>query len=256
MMDSFLQAAASKGGIIMGTLVLFLLLERLFPMARWVGGMARVAKNLFLASFNFLLGPLIVIPVTAFAAAHTLDWRPEIWAGWPGLLLDLLVLDFWIYWWHRINHVLPILWRFHAVHHLDETLDASSALRFHFGEVALSALARAVVIYILAVPLTSVVIFEMVIAVAAIFHHSNVKLPPGFERRLRWFIVTPSIHWVHHHALRADTDSSYATVLSVWDRLFGSSSRTLRDPGLPIGVEGARDKSLLRLLVLPFIHRW
>ena len=255
-MENFLQLLTGKGGIVLGTLLAFLILERLFPVARWVGGLARVLKNLFLASFNFILGPLIVIPVTVFAVEHAPDWRPDLWSGWPGLIADLLILDFWIYWWHRLNHTLPFLWRFHAVHHLDETLDASSALRFHFGEVALSALVRALVIYLLAVPLASVLIFEVLIAVAAIFHHSNVKLPARLERALSWIIVTPSIHWIHHHAIRADTDSSYSTVLSLWDRLFGSSSKTVRNAELPIGVEGAQDKPFLHLLLLPFIHRW
>jgi sterol desaturase/sphingolipid hydroxylase (fatty acid hydroxylase superfamily) len=255
-MENFLNIIQGKGGIVLGALVAFLILERLFPVARWVGGIARVVKNLVLAGFNFLLGPLLVIPVTIYAAGHAPDWRPELWSGWPGLLLDLLVLDFWIYWWHRLNHVLPLLWRFHSVHHLDETLDASSALRFHFGEVALSALVRAAVIFVLAVPLSSVLIFEAVIAVAAIFHHSNLGLPRRLEQVLSFFIVTPSIHWIHHHAKREDTDSSYATVLSVWDRLFGSRSATRREASLPIGVEGAKDKPLWRLLIQPFVYRW
>jgi sterol desaturase/sphingolipid hydroxylase (fatty acid hydroxylase superfamily) len=150
---------------------------------------------------------------------------------------------------------VPFLWRFHAVHHLDETLDATTALRFHFGEVALSAVVRAVVIFLLAMPLSSVLVFEILIAVATIFHHSNLKLPPRFERLLSFLMVTPSIHWIHHHAVRADTDSSYATVLSLWDRLFGSRSRTVRTPGLQIGVEGVRDLTVLRLLARPFLSK-
>ena len=108
----------------------------------------------------------------------------------------------WIYWWHRANHELPFLWRFHAVHHYDELLDTSSAVRFHFGEVALSALARAGVIVLLDLPLASVVLFEGLVLMAAIFHHSDARLPPAIERPLSRVIVTPSIHWVHHHARR------------------------------------------------------
>jgi sterol desaturase/sphingolipid hydroxylase (fatty acid hydroxylase superfamily) len=253
--EQLLALLAGKGGIVLSTLFLFLVLERLFPVARWVGGISRLAKNFAVAGCNFLIGPLIVIPVTAFAVAHAPDWRPELWSGWPGLLLDLLVLDLWIYWWHRANHEVPFLWRFHAVHHLDETLDATTALRFHFGEVALSAVVRAVVIFLLAMPLSSVLVFEILIAVATIFHHSNLKLPPRFERLLSFLMVTPSIHWIHHHAVRADTDSSYATVLSLWDRLFGSRSRTVRTPGLQIGVEGVRDLTVLRLLARPFLSK-
>ena len=137
------------------------------------------------------------------------------------------------------------------MHHLDETLDASSALRFHFGEVLLSSLVRAVVIFAAGVPFTSVVVFETVLALSAIFHHSNLRLPGWLERPLSFVIVTPSIHWVHHHAIRADTDSNYAAGLSVWDRLFGSRSATIRTAEMPIGVEGRRERDLPGLLKRP-----
>lgn len=254
-MEQILTIFASKGGIIVAALVSFLVLERLFPVARWVGGLWRVVKNFGLAGFNALLSPLIVLPVTQFAAIHALQWRPENWTGGWLILVDLLILDCWIYWWHRINHEVQFLWRFHEVHHLDETLDASSALRFHFGEVLLSSLVRAGVIILLGIPFASVVIFETAIALGAIFHHSNLNLPRWLERPLSWLIVTPSIHWVHHHAIRSDTDSNYAGLLSVWDRIFGSSSKTSRTPDMPIGVEGQRDKSALRLVIRPFAPR-
>lgn len=254
-MDQIIAIFASKGGIILGALVLFLIVERLFPVARWVGGMWRVLKNFGLAGFNALLSPLIVLPVTQFAAGHAIQWRPDAWTGGWLILIDLLVLDCWIYWWHRINHQVQFLWRFHEVHHLDETLDASSALRFHFGEVLLSSLVRAAVIILLGIPFTSVVLFETAVAISAIFQHSNTRLPGWLERPLSWFIVTPSIHWVHHHAIRRDTDSNYAAILSVWDRVFGSSSATTRTPGMPIGVEGLSDKPGLQLVARPFRRR-
>ena len=254
-MDSISHFIFSKGGIIMGALAFLFVAERMFPVAKWQAGLSRLLRNFGLALLNLLAGPLIVIPLTAFAAGHVFMWRPEIWSGWPGLLFDLLILDCWIYGWHRINHVLPVLWRFHEVHHLDETLDSSSALRFHFGEVILSALVRGAVIVALAMPLTSVVVFEIVIACSALFHHSNLRLPQGLEKLLSWVVVTPSIHWVHHHAIRRDTDSNYATVLSIWDRMFGSSSATLRAPEMPIGVEGKSDKHLWGLIFSPFSRR-
>lgn len=251
-MQDVIAIVTSKGGIIVTTLVTFMVLERLFPVARWVGGLWRILKNIGLAGFNALLSPLIVLPLTLFAAGHGLGWRPESWSGGWVMLLDLLILDCWIYWWHRANHELPFLWRFHEVHHLDETLDASSALRFHFGEVLLSALVRAAVIILLGIPFTTVAVFEVLVAVNAIFHHSNLKLPPWLERPLSWLIVTPSIHWVHHHAIRRDTDSNYSALLSVWDRIFGSSSATRRTPEMPIGVEGLSDRSALSLVARPF----
>ena len=167
-------------------------------------------------------------------------------------MADLVLLDFWIYWWHRANHELPWLWRFHQVHHLDELLDTTSAVRFHFGEVLLSALARGGAIILLAVPLTSVLLFEALLLIGTLFHHSDARLPPRLEAALARVIITPSIHWVHHHAVRADTDSNYGTIFSFWDPLFRSKSRTRRFLTMPIGVEGRRERPLLRLLVTPF----
>jgi sterol desaturase/sphingolipid hydroxylase (fatty acid hydroxylase superfamily) len=138
------------------------------------------------------------------------------------------------------------------MHHLDRVLDTSSALRFHFGEVLLSAVARAVAIVLLGLPIVSVVVFEALVLGAAIFHHSNLGLAPGFEAVLSRLVVTPSIHWVHHHRIRRDTDSNYSTVLSLWDRLFASRSPTTRLAGMPIGVEGRDELALSQLLVAPF----
>jgi sterol desaturase/sphingolipid hydroxylase (fatty acid hydroxylase superfamily) len=248
-MDRIFLILQSKSATVLAMLVTMLVLERLFPVARAIGGLRRVARNLSLAGLNAILSWAVVVPVSAVAAQWALDWRPP-W--WPGLALDLLILDCWIYWWHRLNHAAPVLWRFHQVHHLDEFLDASSALRFHFGEVLLSSLVRAGVIYLAGMPLASVVVFETLVALATMFHHSNLKLPAGLERALSWIIVTPSIHWVHHHALRADTDSNYSALLSVWDRLFASRSATVRTASMAIGVEGRKDEDIAGLVARPF----
>ena len=163
-----------------------------------------------------------------------------------------MLLDLLIYWWHRANHRLPLLWRFHQVHHLDRFLDTTSALRFHFGEVLLSALARAAVIVLLDIPIASVLVFETLVLVAAIFHRSSLRLAAGFERTRARVVITPSIHWEHHHAPRSDTDSNYGTIFSFWDPLFASRSATPRSPGMPIGVDTCGEQRLARLLLRPF----
>jgi sterol desaturase/sphingolipid hydroxylase (fatty acid hydroxylase superfamily) len=137
------------------------------------------------------------------------------------------------------------------VHHLDEFLDSTTALRFHFGEVFISAIVRSVVIVALGIPLASVIIFEIFIVVFSVFNHSNMRLPAALENGLSKFIVTPSIHWVHHHAKRCDTDSNYATIFSFWDRVFLSFSPNPRQLNMPLGVEGKKDMSLVSLLLRP-----
>ena len=215
-------------------------------------GWRRLLRNGVLWGGNIAISPLIVLPITLLAASFSPVVRPEFLQGWAGVLLDILILDLAIYWWHRLNHEIPFLWRFHEVHHLDERLDTTTAVRFHFGEVILSACARAVPILALGIPLTTVVIFELLVLISAIFQHSNISLPPRLERTLSKVLITPSIHWVHHHAIRADTDSNYGTILSIWDPLFGTRSKTERSPAMPIGVQGLKDVPLRQLIVRPF----
>jgi len=148
--------------------------ERLWPaaglpavIARPADAWRRVGRNLGLWLLNLLLSPLIVLPLSYWAAAQQLTWRPQWWGGTAGLLLDLLLLDLLIYWWHRANHVVPFLWRFHEIHHRDGFLDTTTALRFHFGEVLLSAAARAAAILLLAIPFRSILVFEAAVLAAA-----------------------------------------------------------------------------------------
>ena len=236
----------------------FFLIERLLPAAPYPESedsappWRRVLRNAALWGINTALSPLIVIPVSYWAAAQGLGWRPAWWSGWGGLALDILLLDLLIYWWHRANHVVPFLWRFHEVHHLDRTLDTTTAVRFHFGEVLLSAGARAAAIVAFGIPVVSVLVFETLVLMAAIFHHSNLRLPEKLDAALARVVITPGIHWVHHHKVRRDTDSNYGTILSIWDPLFGSRSRTRRSLTMPIGVEGRRELPLPALLLRPF----
>ena len=218
-------------------------------------GWRRLMRNGVLWAGNIAISPLIVLPITAMAALYSPVVRPEFLQGWAGVFVDILILDLAIYWWHRLNHEIPFLWRFHEVHHLDERLDTTSAVRFHFGEVIMSAFARAIPILALGIPLTTVVIFELLVLLSAIFQHSNISLSPRLERALSRVFITPSIHWVHHHAIRTDTDSNYGTILSIWDPIFGTRSKTERTPEMPIGVQGLKDVPLSQLLIRPFRRR-
>ncbi len=259
-MDSLVDAAlAAKAYAVAAWLLAFFVAERLFPADRAAAAhpfapprLHRLARNGGLFLLNFVLSPLVVVPVTAYAAAVHPPWRPSWWHGGLGLGLDILLLDFLIYWWHRANHEVPFLWRFHSVHHLDATLDSTSAVRFHFGEVLLSAGARAGVILLIGFSLVSVLVFETLVLIAAIFHHSNLAIRPALETMLSRVIITPSIHWVHHHARRIDTDTNYGTIFSFWDPLFRSRSPVHREPGMKIGVEGKVEETLLDLLLRPF----
>ncbi|MEQ8831323.1 MAG: sterol desaturase family protein [Alphaproteobacteria bacterium] len=251
-----------KSAIVAGWIALFFAAERLCPAApvpldragRW----RRLVSNGGLFGANVVVSLLIVVPVSLWAADAAPDWRgthAPWWQGGWGVVLDLLLLDFLIYWWHRANHAIPFLWRFHEIHHLDETLDSTTAIRFHWGEVALSACARAVFILAFDIPLESVLIFEIQVLLAAIFAHSNLRLPAGLERAIGWVVITPAIHWVHHHAVRRDTDSNYGNLFSFWDRLFGSFSPNRRRLDMKIGVERETERPFWRLMIRPFEGR-
>ncbi|MEO1016832.1 MAG: sterol desaturase family protein [Pseudomonadota bacterium] len=252
-----------KSVLITLALVLVPLFERLrpavtSPLLVTIGqhtraGWRRLGRNAGLFALTSLMSLLVVAPVTAFGFGYDLGLRGDQWRGGAWLMLDVLILDCWIYWWHRANHELSFLWRFHRVHHLDQILDSSSALRFHFGEVVLSAFARLPMVVVFSIPLTHVAIFEALVLCGAIFHHSTLALPKGLERRLSRLIITPSIHWVHHHKVRRDTDSNYGTIFSFWDPLFRSRSATTRWREMPIGIEGeGADLPLQQLLQAPF----
>lgn len=247
--------------IVYKSVVVFLLLlglfiaESYFPSAivpNSIKNSLRKVKNVSLWLCNSVISAFVIFPITLYAVGWGFERTGILELNWFVILLDVVILDLWIYWWHRANHRLPFLWRFHQVHHLDQWLDVTSAVRFHFGEVLLSALVRAAVIVCLGMPLISVVVFETLVLLSAGFHHSNLKLPVNIERGISKIIITPSIHWVHHHNIQKDTDSNYGTLFSFWDRMFSSQSESRRDANMVIGVEGQVDKPLGQLLVLPF----
>ena len=134
---------------------------------------------------------------------------------------------------------------------LDETLDITSGVRFHFGEVILSALVRSLLIILFNISLVNLLLIEAIILISSIFHHSNINLPKNFEKALSFIIVTPSIHWVHHHKRQSETDANYSTIFSWWDKIFNSKSNFTRKVGMPIGVQGDREQNLLNLILRP-----
>jgi sterol desaturase/sphingolipid hydroxylase (fatty acid hydroxylase superfamily) len=265
--DSLLQTLlAAKGAVVGCWVLLALIIEQWRPAAPAPIGLAgygaawfaRWGRNLGLFALNSALSALFVVPVTVWAALSAPWSRADLVGSavpvWAWLPLDIVLLDFWIYWWHRANHEWPLLWHFHEVHHRDRHLDATTALRFHFGEVALSAGARAVVIVALAIPLTSVIAFEIVVMVATVFHHANWRIPPAIESRLARLVITPSRHWVHHHNVRGDTDSTYGTIFSFWDPWLGTTTPTKRSMLMPLGVEGKDEAPIIALIGLPTGH--
>nr|WP_305888885.1 sterol desaturase family protein [Parvularcula maris] len=191
----------------------------------------------------------IVTPVSLAAAEFGPAWREET-PFWLRFLPDLIALEFFIYWWHRANHELPVLWRFHRVHHYDEFLDVTSALRFHPGEVALSAAVRGFFVLALDISVEAILLFDALVIISAGFHHANLQLPKAVDETMRRAVVTPRHHRVHHVPRREATDSNYGTLTTLFDRLFGSFRREETEG--QYGVEGQSDKGLGALAADPF----
>lgn len=168
----------------------------------------------------------------------------------------IVLFDGWMYLWHRANHKIGFLWRFHRVHHSDPEMDATTATRFHTGEILISSALRLAVIPLLGITVGQLLAYEMLLLPVILFHHSNVQFPEKMDRWLRLLIVTPAIHRVHHSRLRDETDSNYSSVFSFWDRI--AKTFRLRWDGQPVNFGlnefGAkRWERLPSLLRMPFV---
>ncbi|MEO6000623.1 MAG: sterol desaturase family protein [Chitinophagaceae bacterium] len=165
-----------------------------------------------------------------------------------------LLLDYSNYAWHIMNHKIPLLWRFHLVHHTDEDLDVTTAFRFHFGEMIGSVFYRGACVFLSgATPLT-VLLYETAFEAATQFHHSNWKLPLKTERCLNKFIVTPRMHGIHHSDIQEETDSNYSVIFSFWDRLHNTVRLNVDQETINIGSPFHQHHtfSVGELLGLPF----
>jgi sterol desaturase/sphingolipid hydroxylase (fatty acid hydroxylase superfamily) len=170
--------------------------------------------------------------------------------------LGLLLLDASMYGWHRLNHSVGFLWRFHQVHHVDRDLDVTTALRFHPGELLLSVPFRALQALLIAPSPGLALGHELATQVATAFHHANVRLPERLERGLNLLIVTPRMHQIHHSIVQRETDSNWSVIFSLWDRLARTFRLDVQTTQLVIGVPAYAapdDVTLRRSLQLPFV---
>jgi sterol desaturase/sphingolipid hydroxylase (fatty acid hydroxylase superfamily) len=179
---------------------------------------------------------------------------------WLTVLVGIILLDLTIYLQHVMFHAIPILWRLHMVHHADLDYDVTTGLRFHPIEIILSMVIKLSVVVVLGPPALAVIVFEIVLNAAAMFNHGNIRLPLIMDRILRYFIVTPDMHRVHHSVIINETNRNFGFNLPWWDRLFGTyrSQPVKGHEGMTIGLSQFRDAKRLTLpwlLILPFIGK-
>jgi len=172
-------------------------------------------------------------------------------------LIGFLALDLAIYLQHVVFHKVPVLWRLHRMHHADLDIDVTTGVRFHPLEILISLFIKMAVILALGIPVVAVILFEVVLNVTSMFNHSNASMPAWLDRTLRFILVTPDMHRVHHSILRNETDSNFGFNLPWWDRLFGTyrAQPEAGHTGMTIGIPIFRDPGELRIdrmLTQPF----
>lgn len=249
-------------GLLAATYLILLAVERAMPLrAPKARFQQRLVVNGLVSVFAFATAALLVCPA-AEAMLELADDKPfglipllEL-GGWTELLLGFLLLDLTFYYWHIANHRVPWLWRLHNVHHIDPDLDVTTAFRFHFGEVALSAIFRAAQALLIGPSMIVYVIYEIAFQTHTLFHHSNVRLAFGLERVLCKVIVTPRVHGIHHSNYRDETNSNFGVIFIWWDRLHGTLRLDVPQSAITIGVPAyskLEDNSVKGCLTLPFL---
>ena len=250
-----------SGALVLGAFGALVWLERRRPLRRErEPKLVRSARNLAFAGVSAAALRLTEKPVAdrLTALVERRRWgllKLARLPAWLEVTLAVVLLDYTLYLWHVATHRVPFLWRFHVVHHADLDLDATTALRFHFAELALSVPSRAAQIVVIGVSPLALSVWQTLLMLSILFHHSNVRLHTGGERALVRFVVTPRMHGIHHSTVHEETDSNWSSGLTLWDRLHGTLRLDVPQEEVDIGVPAYRDPrelGLAEILAMPF----
>jgi sterol desaturase/sphingolipid hydroxylase (fatty acid hydroxylase superfamily) len=221
------------------------------------------ARNLALGLLNGVILACVTVLVTIRVCAWTKDSHLGLlnFVAAPQWIVAgsaLVLLDAWMYLWHRLNHTNKFLWLFHRMHHSDSEMDASTALRFHPGEMLFGALLRIGLVPILGLEFWNLLLYDSVLLPVILFHHSNVNLPNRWDRIVRAVIVTPFIHRVHHSQIAAETNSNYSSIFSFWDRVAGTLFLRGELQGIHLGLPefwNSYWQTIAGMIKTPFVDR-
>jgi sterol desaturase/sphingolipid hydroxylase (fatty acid hydroxylase superfamily) len=240
---------------------LMLLAERIAPLRRTVESkFRRVVRNLSaggvsLAMMSLAQAPLLQ-PVAAWIVRDRIGLLQLVqWPRWLETVVAIVLLDYTLWWWHWANHRVSFFWRFHLVHHVDRDLDTTTALRFHFGELALSIPVRAAQMILIGVDTRTLWLWQTILFASILFHHSNARLPLRVERLLVRLIVTPRMHGIHHSDYLNETNTNWSSLFSWWDYLHGTILLHVPQAQITIGVPAystTSDVTIGKILLLPF----
>ena len=244
---------AGRGGlVVLGVIAVVMVAERLWPLRRRREQLSRhVTRDFAMAAMS----------TAATAAVQSAVLRPALRRlrshGEPFLIAaQVLLLDYTLWLWHWLNHRVPMLWRFHRVHHVDLDLDSATGARFHFGEMSLSVFFRLLQVSVIRPDPLALSIWQTMLLSSIFFHHSNTRLPGDVDRVLARLIVTPRMHGIHHSNRANDTNSNFASLFTLWDAIHGMLRLDVPQDSITIGVPAYQDPSdvtIDRLLVMPLL---
>ncbi len=242
-------------GSFVAVFALMALWEALAPRRRTTIGRAiRWPNNLGIVALNTIVVRLLapILPVALAFLGQERGWgllNQLTLPGWAAFVLAIIALDLAIYLQHVLFHAVPTLWRLHRMHHADLEFDVTTGLRFHPVEIALSMIIKLAVVAALGAPAGAVVAFEVLLNATSMFNHGNVRVPASLDRLLRWIVVTPDMHRVHHSIVPNETNSNFGFNLPWWDRLLGTyrAAPAAGHEAMTIGLDAFRDIADLRL---------
>lgn len=255
-----LSIAIFRGIISWGGFFLFLIFEYLQPYRPpSVPKAKRLLTNISLTLLNSAVLSILFAAATVNSALHVSANHLGVLNSfslpfWQNVFMSIIFMDLVFYVWHLLNHKVSLLWRFHRIHHSDLNMDVSTASRFHIGELALSSCIKIGLIYIIGADVLSVILFESLLGLTAQFQHSSIRVPIWFEKIFWLLFVPPSMHRIHHSVVILERDTNYGTILSIWDRVFGTLLKDTDQDRIVIGLGPYRkpeDLGLRSLLVMP-----
>ncbi len=232
-----------------------------FPLRRQhFSALHRLVRNFVLSIPGFAIVRLAMLPIPLAVAMWAQDRHIGLlnWVAlldWAACIATFLLMDYAYWWWHWANHMVPLFWRFHNVHHTDLDLDVSTAARFHFGEMIFSVGFLSLAVMLFGIAPIMLVVFFITFETATLFHHSNWRLPIKLERILNLIIVTPRMHGIHHSIVQRETNSNWGTIFCWWDKLHRTLRRDVPQDAITIGVAAYREEhelTLGKLFALPF----
>jgi sterol desaturase/sphingolipid hydroxylase (fatty acid hydroxylase superfamily) len=245
--------------IVITTIVSLLVLENKFPFFSFQNTLlSRITNNFGLGTINSILSSLLTIAIArvAFLNGSHQGIIATIASPVGAGILSFLILDLYMYFWHRSMHILPLAWRFHRVHHTDRSMNVSTAYRFHPIEIISSSIPKLVLIWWLGISGDFVLIYELVFTVIVALHHSNLAIPGSIDKILAYLIVTPNYHRIHHSQLVTETNSNYGSVFTWWDRIFQTHHDRLDIIAIHLGVsDETRNLNIWQSLLLPIGNR-